>query len=197
MDAQKFGAFVAQQRKEKKMTQAELAEKLHVTAKAVSRWERGIGFPDINTIEPLAQALEISILELMKSERVVEQTVPRNQATEAVVDALQLAKEQRMQERKGGFKILAAALICLILVLYLDTMDWQADQILFTLAGVGLPLFCVCGGFALLGYGVWRKAAGKSSGQIFGIAAGMFVFLLCFLGLFVLAGSMGVGPVPT
>ena len=40
-----------------------------MTDKAVSRWERGLGFPDIQTIEPLAQALGISVLELMRSER--------------------------------------------------------------------------------------------------------------------------------
>ena len=51
------------------MTQAELAGKIHVTDKAISRWERGLGFPDIQTLEPLAQALGISVLELMRSER--------------------------------------------------------------------------------------------------------------------------------
>ena len=69
MEAKEFGRFIAGMRKEKKMTQAELAEKIHVTDKAVSRWERGLGFPDIQTIEPLAQALGISVLELMRSER--------------------------------------------------------------------------------------------------------------------------------
>ena len=54
MEAKEFGRFIAGMRKEKKMTQAELAEKIHVTDKAVSRWERGLGFPDIQTIEPLA-----------------------------------------------------------------------------------------------------------------------------------------------
>ena len=56
MDAKIFGAFIAACRKEQNMTQAELAVQLHVTDKAVSRWERGVGFPDINTIEPLAAA---------------------------------------------------------------------------------------------------------------------------------------------
>ena len=62
MDARTFGGFVAACRREKRMTQAELAEKLHVTDKAVSRWERGVGFPDIATLEPLAAALEVSVL---------------------------------------------------------------------------------------------------------------------------------------
>ena len=69
MEAKKFGQFIAGIRKEKKMTQAELAGKIHVTDKAISRWERGLGFPDIQTLEPLAQALGISVLELMRSER--------------------------------------------------------------------------------------------------------------------------------
>ena len=49
MDAKMFGAFLAQVRRAQGLTQAELAEQLHVTDKAVSRWERGIGLPDINT----------------------------------------------------------------------------------------------------------------------------------------------------
>ena len=57
MDAKKFGMFIATLRKEKNMTQVDLAKKLQVTDKAVSKWERGLGFPDINSIEPLADAL--------------------------------------------------------------------------------------------------------------------------------------------
>ena len=67
MDAEKFGAFIAVCRKEKNMTQAELAQKLKVTDKAVSRWERGKGFPDISILVPLSDALDISLPELMNS----------------------------------------------------------------------------------------------------------------------------------
>lgn len=48
MDAKMFGAFLARVRRAQGLTQAELAEQLHVTDKAVSRWERGVGLPDIN-----------------------------------------------------------------------------------------------------------------------------------------------------
>ena len=85
VEAKEFGRFIAGMRKEKKMTQAELAEKIHVTDKAVSRWERGLGFPDIQTIEPLAQALGISVLELMRSERqekAKEEAAPEIQYTQ-------------------------------------------------------------------------------------------------------------------
>lgn len=69
MDAQKFGTFIAQCRKEKHMTQTELAKKLMITDKAVSRWERGKGFPDISLLLPLASALDLSLTELMCSEK--------------------------------------------------------------------------------------------------------------------------------
>ncbi len=69
MDPEKFGAFVALCRKEKNMTQLDLAQELKVTDKAVSRWERGKGFPDISLLVPLAEALDITVLELMNSEK--------------------------------------------------------------------------------------------------------------------------------
>ena len=65
MDAKEFGAFLAQVRRERNMTQAELAQQLHVTDKAVSRWERGIGLPDINMLEPLADVLGLTLADLM------------------------------------------------------------------------------------------------------------------------------------
>lgn len=65
MNTKDFGIFLAQTRKARDMTQAELAEQLHVTDKAVSRWERGIGLPDINTLEPLADVLGLSLADLM------------------------------------------------------------------------------------------------------------------------------------
>ena len=69
MDAKKFGAFLAAVRRENGLTQKALAEKLYVTDKAVSRWERGIGLPDVNTLEPLSEALGVSVLELIRSEK--------------------------------------------------------------------------------------------------------------------------------
>lgn len=69
MDANRFGAFIAGLRREKHMTQAHLAELLQVTDKAVSRWERGIGFPDVGTLFPLSKALGVSISELMHAEK--------------------------------------------------------------------------------------------------------------------------------
>lgn len=65
MDIKKTGAFIAECRKAKHMTQKELAAKLNVTDKAVSKWERGVGYPEITTIPVLAELLGVSTSEIM------------------------------------------------------------------------------------------------------------------------------------
>ena len=66
MNNEKFGKFLCEVRKEKNLTQKELANILHVTDKAVSKWERGKSFPDISLLEPLSKTLDLSIGELLE-----------------------------------------------------------------------------------------------------------------------------------
>ena len=68
MDKYVTGAVIRKLRENKKMTQEELAQKIFVSSKAVSKWETGQGFPDISLLEPLAQALGISVIELLSGE---------------------------------------------------------------------------------------------------------------------------------
>jgi DNA-binding XRE family transcriptional regulator/desulfoferrodoxin (superoxide reductase-like protein) len=65
------GALIKKLREKKKMTQSELAAILHVSDKAISKWETGKGYPDITLIEPLASALGISSIELLSGENVI------------------------------------------------------------------------------------------------------------------------------
>lgn len=65
MDAKEVGNKIAAIRKEKGWTQKEIAEKLHVSTAAVSKWERGLNYPDLSLMEPLAELLEISVTELL------------------------------------------------------------------------------------------------------------------------------------
>ena len=65
MDQYVTGAMIRRMRESKKLTQEELAERIHVSGKAVSKWETGQGFPDISLLETLARALEISVIELL------------------------------------------------------------------------------------------------------------------------------------
>lgn len=69
MNLKKTGAFLSSLRKEQGLTQSELAEKLGVTDKAVSRWETGRGFPDVAILPVLAKALQVSVAELVNGER--------------------------------------------------------------------------------------------------------------------------------
>ena len=68
MDKYVTGSVIRKLRESKNMTQEELAEKLYVSSKAVSKWETGHGFPDISLLEPLAKALNISLIELLSGE---------------------------------------------------------------------------------------------------------------------------------
>lgn len=68
IDAEKFGSFIAKRRRDKRLTQRELAEQLYISNKAVSKWERGLSLPDIALLEPLADALEVSVTELLHGE---------------------------------------------------------------------------------------------------------------------------------
>ena len=88
MDNERFGAFIAQLRKDLGLTQKELADKLNVTDKAVSKWETGKGFPDVKLLEPLAQALGISLVELIQGKRQEADTLTVAEADAAVSQAM-------------------------------------------------------------------------------------------------------------
>ena len=117
MDAQKFGAFIAQCRKEKSMTQSELAAKIMVTDKAVSRWERGKGFPDINLLLPLAEALEVSVLELMHSERQKDK-VQLFQDDTIIVHLMENAVEMNRQNKQQDRIIACISCITMFFVTF-------------------------------------------------------------------------------
>ena len=69
MDQKAFGAFIAELRRAEKLTQRQVADKLHVTDRAVSKWERGLSYPDVTLLEPLADALGIGVGELLTCRR--------------------------------------------------------------------------------------------------------------------------------
>lgn len=119
MDAQTTGKFIAQQRKALGLTQAELAEKLHVTDKAVSKWERGVGLPDIHTIEPLAQALEVSTLALLQGKCTASDAIPIHEAEQLVSDAIQISGNSRPVRFLGAAVLGVFGMIVLFLLLLL------------------------------------------------------------------------------
>lgn len=77
-----LGMIITELRKEKGMTQLELAEKMRVTDKAISKWERDISCPDINSLPNLAEILGVSVDELMQFKK--EESVPQKSAKEII-----------------------------------------------------------------------------------------------------------------
>lgn len=91
MDLIKTGALIAQRRKELNLTQKDLADRLQVTDKAVSRWETGKGFPETSLLQPLSQALDLTITEIINGERTVPERAAE-QTDNALVLAMSYAK---------------------------------------------------------------------------------------------------------
>ena len=77
MDAKATGALIAQRRKQRALSQAELAERIHVTDKAVSRWETGRGMPGLDSLEPLSKALGLSVSELLSGRELTQEELPK------------------------------------------------------------------------------------------------------------------------
>ena len=87
MKKQTFGSMIAEFRKKKGMTQVELAEKMGVTDKAVSKWERDLSFPDVNTIPRLAEIFNVTVDELMQ----VKTDTKESRTTENISDIINIA----------------------------------------------------------------------------------------------------------
>lgn len=88
MKKQTFENIIVSLRKEKGMTQLELAEKMGVTDKAVSKWERDLSFPDVSSIPKLAEIFEVSVDDLMQVKTKTKETPPDNKINEIIPLAL-------------------------------------------------------------------------------------------------------------
>lgn len=121
MDNIKTGALIRERRKEKGLTQRELAERLHVTDRAVSKWERGLCAPDIALLEPLSEALDLSVLELISGERVRTEE-PEAKAEAAARSAIAYSRAELMRKlrtlRLRHVALAAAALAVLALIVF-------------------------------------------------------------------------------
>ena len=88
MNKQTFGSMIATLRKEHGMTQLELADKMGVTDKAVSKWERDLSFPDVNSIPKLAEIFNISVDELLQAKVDVKERKMDNRISDIISLAL-------------------------------------------------------------------------------------------------------------
>ena len=143
MDQIKIGKFIAEERKAKKYTQRVLAEKLGISDKTISKWERGNGFPEVSLLLPLCRELEITVNELLSGERLQEAEY-KMKAEENMVNLVREAQESKK-------KIIMSALIALLVIL--------ASVPLFVVAGVlDMPVWArillIVIGILVLGIGI-------------------------------------------
>lgn len=156
-----------------------------MTDKAVSKWERGVGFPDIKLLEPLADVLDISLLELMKSERLPKTTVSAPDTTDAFQNVIDLASYERKIERQ---RIALVTLFIVLLIALIFLIDIMQPSVFYLYASI-----------ILFFLGIWflRLSHKKSTHKHAFLFAGLlaFAYPLCLILLFCFAFALG-GPVP-
>lgn len=179
MDTEKFGKFIAACRMDNHMTQKELAQKLQVTDKAVSRWERGKGFPDISFLVPLSEALNISVPELMKSERddTKREVFSAGEIRNVLTSALQMEKQNKKEAR-----LLSALISPVTVIVALWVILLEKGSLLVGL-WLGLAVALAVSGIVFLA----SKEAGRNARNVYSIfmliGAGAIVLFLYLMGV--------------
>jgi len=148
MDQIKIGRFIADERKRKGYTQKQLSERLEISDKTISKWERGNGFPEVSLLLPLCNELEITVNELLSGERVSEEDY-RKKAEENMVNLVREAQESKK-------KIVLSAIISLFslfasmplfIIANTDIVNIQTQAILITIGIIilfgGIIIACV------------------------------------------------------
>lgn len=146
---EEFGQFLCKLRKEKGITQKQLAEQLYLSDKAVSKWERGLSFPDISLLIPLAKILEVTTTELLCGKRMDSSMPFTTQEVESLMErTINLSKEDReiirhaRKNRKNIF-LSCISILCLeIIAFFLLGYTWE---VLFNNIGIVTMLMLIFG----------------------------------------------------
>ena len=115
MDLEKVGNFIRDKRKAKNLTQLELAEKIFVSEKTISKWETGKGFPDTSLIVPLCDVLGISANELLSGEEIKDEKVYKEKAEKNLIEL----KDEQLKTNKillrAEYFIIVASIVMLLM----------------------------------------------------------------------------------
>lgn len=133
MNVQKIGAFIAEKRKEQNLTQLGLAEKLNITDRAVSKWERGKSLPDASIMLELCSVLNITLTDLLNGEVVLmdkNDKINEQNLLEAVKQKQMADKLLLRLELAVGVACLAVFIALTILALILDVEEWLKTVII-------------------------------------------------------------------
>lgn len=127
MDQIKIGKFISLKRKEKNITQSELAERLNITDRAISKWENGVCLPDASNMTDLCKILDITINDLFSGE-VVDMKDNEKKLEENLIEMIKI-KEQRDKELLSleifiGFIVSIIMLTCIFVASFVSMQDW-------------------------------------------------------------------------
>ena len=148
MNQVKIGKFIAQRRKEKNLTQAQLAEKLNITDRAVSKWETGKGMPDSSIMLDLCSVLDVSVNELLSGE-MIEMKEYNNKSEELLLKMTQ-EKEKRDKEFLN-MEMFIGILVSIILIscVFVASFVNMPDYLRIGLIIIGLIPFIIGVGYAI------------------------------------------------
>lgn len=118
MNYYKIGNFIADLRKEKNLTQKDLANILYVTDRAISKWERGKGCPDISLLDNLSKALDVSIIEILKGERMNKKEQVKNNELIYSMNYAEINMKEKINSIVNTVVITIIAFIFLLLLFY-------------------------------------------------------------------------------
>lgn len=120
MNYKEIGLFICNRRKKLNMTQKELASKLNVTDKAVSKWERGLGCPDVSILELLSNILDVSILELLKGRKIEGEVIPVTEADDYIKNTIHYSKSSFEQKLLNLLTILIIGITSFIVIININ-----------------------------------------------------------------------------
>lgn len=114
MDIEKIGKFIKELRAEKNLTQKQLADKLNITVQAVSKWERGKGLPDISYLEDLSEIFQVSILELLKGEKI--ENINKDDVSLSIHYGKEIEKEKTYEFISKLISVITFSIIILVVL---------------------------------------------------------------------------------
>ncbi len=132
MDNEKIGNFIATLRKNKALTQKELALKLSVTDKAVSKWERGLSFPDITLLNSLAEVLEVDVSEILNGEFGKDKSIDIQKAVDEAIENINKKRKERNDRIKKNVSkgiVIAAFIFLIIFVAIRNYIKYNPNKI--------------------------------------------------------------------
>ena len=147
MDQEKIGKFIAELRKEKNITQEQLAEKLGVTSKSISRWENGNTMPDYTLLKDLCNELDININELLSGEKIKGNDY-MNKSEENLIKL-----RKQIDKRKKLLTIISYIFMAIIIIafilnivlncIFLDDRHWNIIRYTFLYSGITLVIVSI------------------------------------------------------